>query len=615
MILRRRGRSVFFGAWLGACALVTHAAYAQHRAPGIELPAPIAVYVHEPASTAPTVAPSLSEGRALDDLDQLTRLKKSGVRVDYDLLDASVIAPDGLHPAGHNEAWPNGLEPWIARCRAAGIYPGLRFGAPGLHFASNALGAGGRASALVDGPLLPDFVATMQSWYDRGIRLFVFDGINLTALTAAPSRSTTGLTPDQIFARNAAALRDALTQFRTKNRGAVLLTIESDTAYSNASTNPRSDTGATTNNPEPHEEANRIGAFLLLSTGPPHPSDRPQTSLQRAIDIETDSQVRRDEKMGIPLPHIFSTGLIAAPADPSNSSASSPHRDPLRAPSLRGWKGAFLLSMARGGWIDTLSGNLDSIATADARWMARVERLFFAVQAKGQMRSFGGAPLDGQPYGFAGRTSRGAVYVVVNPSQSVAKLALAALGIDQPLWSGRVLFRDAGFSPRLTGNAITLGPGQMAVVGFGAYAAPKFNFGVQQDVVIPKSIEPVDADFHLAASGELEASFDPPIEGVLRVTVRERAPDEGSSLDSADAYPAGQNHRFTFEITQADRPIPLRPESVGSDGESSFNARLSWAVAEIDVNDLTPGIPLRVRILCDEKSAATLEASAYQVIY
>jgi hypothetical protein len=604
MILRRRSWSVFSLAWLGACALVTHTAYAQHRAPGLELPAPISVYVHQPASAAP----SLGESRALDDLDQLTRLKESGVRVDYDLLDASAIAPDGLHPGGRTAAWPNGPEPWVARCRTAGINPGLRFGAPGLRFASNALGPGGLAPALFDGEFLPDFVAALQAWYDRGIRLFVFDGLDLSS---PPPEAATGLTPAQTAAHNTAVLRDALTRFRTKNRGAVLLAIENDTAHPDASANPLSGRDSSTNNPEAHVALNRMGAFPLLSTGPPHPSDWPQTNLQRAIDIETDSQVRHDEEMGVPPAHILSAGFNAAPDDLSNSSASGLHRDP----PLRGWKGAFLLSMARGGWIDLLSGNLDAISTADALWIARVEKLFFAIQAKGQMRSFGGAPLEGQPYGFAGKTSRGAVYVFVNPGQTIAKLTLAAPAIDQPSSVGRVLFRDAGFSPRLTGNAITLGPGQMAAVGFGAYAAPKFNFGVQQDVVIPKSIEPVDADFRLAASGVLEASFDPPIEGVLRVIVRESASDGGRSPNSPDASAQGQNHRFTFEITQSDRPIPLRPEPSGSDGESIFNVGLSWAVAEIDINDLTPGIPLRVRVLCDEKSAATFEGSAYQVIY
>jgi hypothetical protein len=616
VILRRQGLCVSSLAWLAVCAMVAPATRAQRSAPAIELAAPIAVYLHEPVAGALSAAPPLSEVNALHDLDQLVRLKTSGLRVDFDLLDASAIAPDGLQPAGRTAAWPNGPDNWIARCRAAGIYPGLRFAASALRPGGPVPAPGGRAPAFFEKQFLPDFIAALQSWYDRGIRLFAFDGL---ALTTAPPRTATGLTKDQIVARNVAALRVALTAFRAKNRGAIILAIESDAAHSDASAKPSSGSDPSADNPssnsiESRDETSRIGAFALLSTGQPRPSDRPQASLQRAIDIETDSQIRGDEQMSVPLAHILSTGFIAAPAGAAGPSASGLLRD-----LHREWKGEFVLSMARGGWVDTLSGSLDSVQTADARWMARVQKLFFEMQAQGQMHSFGGPPFGGQPYGFTGATSRGAVDVVVNPTQAVATLPLS----DQPSGPGRLLFRDAGFSPQLTGNSITLGPGQMAAVGFGAYATPEFNFGVQQDVVIPRSIQPVDADFHLTAPGVLEARIDPPIEGVLRVVICENAPGGvresvsggGQPMVNSQAPAASHDHRLTLEITQGGRPIPLRPEGTGSDGESTLSAGLSWAVAEIDVNDLTPGVPLHVLFRSDEKSAVTLEGSAYQVIY
>ncbi|MGD1108304.1 MAG: hypothetical protein ABR865_14775, partial [Terracidiphilus sp.] len=36
------------------------------------------------------------------------------------------------------------------------------------------------------------------------------------------------------------------------------------------------------------------------------------------------------------------------------------------------------------------------------------------------------------------------------------------------------------------------------------------------------SVEPLDAVFHIGASGTIEASLDPPIQGVLRIIVRAR---------------------------------------------------------------------------------------------
>ena len=572
MFLCRRDWRVLIIALMAACSMVAPGTHAQRIAP--ELAAPIEIYTHASAPAVHSAASPLGEAVALSDLDQIVRLKSSGLRIDYDLLDASAIASDGLHPTSRTAAWPDGPDAWIARCRAAGIQPGLRFSA-------SALRPNGRALALFEAESLRDFIPALQSWYDRGVRLFAFNDFDLAGATP---ESAAGLTQDEIVARNLAALRVVLTAFRAKNRGAVLLAIEDNGSFSDASP-----------------------AFLLVSAGSPHGPSWPETSVERADEIESDSEIRRVEQTGVPLAHILSAGFIAAPANAASPGASS---------LPRGWKGEFLLSMARGGWVNMFTGSIASMQSAEARWMARVQKLFFGLQAQGQMHSFGGSPSSGQPYGFAGATSRGAVYVVVNPSQAVATLPLPALVHDHPPGAGQVLFRDAGFSPRITGNAITLGPGQMAAVGFGAYAAPEFNFGVQQDVVIPSSIAPVDADFDLTASGVLEARINPPIEGVLRIVVLEReAGGKTQSGTAAGAPAAGSRNRFTLEITQAGRPIPLRPGGVESDGDSTLSTQPSWAVAEIDINDLTPGIPLRVRFQSNEDPQAKLEGSAYQVIY
>jgi hypothetical protein len=60
--------------------------------------------------------------------------------------------------------------------------------------------------------------------------------------------------------------------------------------------------------------------------------------------------------------------------------------------------------------------------------------------------------------------------------------------MQRPLTSGRTLFRDAGFLPALNGNEIKVGPGQLAVVGFGSYADARQDLGVQEDVRIPVDI-------------------------------------------------------------------------------------------------------------------------------
>lgn len=126
------------------------------------------------------------------------------------------------------------------------------------------------------------------------------------------------------------------------------------------------------------------------------------------------------------------------------------------------------------------------------------------------------------------------------------------------------------------------------------------------------SVEPLDAVFQMGSSGTIEASFNPPIQGVLRVVVRKSA--------SAGARHSQSAHQpLTLEVTQWDRPIPFR--LVHQKGRHSlFGNRASLLVAEIDVNDLTPGVPVHVSVHSDLQAPSNsappdLEARAYAVVY
>jgi len=201
----------------------------------------------------------------------------------------------------------------------------------------------------------------------------------------------------------------------------------------------------------------------------------------------------------------------------------------------------------------------------------------------------------------------------MNPGQSIAALTLPQLAPDQPpLGAGRVQFRDAGFTPRLSGNKITLGPGQMAMVGYGAYAAPSYDFGIQEDVVIPNFIQPVSAEFHVTAPGTIEASIQPPAKGVLRVIMRERTPDGYIRRTWAGGPPNGENMGkvFTVDATQEGRVIP-----VAIDYDKIVWSGLSWAVGEIKAADLAPDKPVTVRFHSGEKDPVKLDGAAYQVMY
>ena len=132
----------------------------------------------------------------------------------------------------------------------------------------------------------------------------------------------------------------------------------------------------------------------------------------------------------------------------------------------------------------------------------------------------------------------------------------------------------------------------------------------------PRSIEPIDAVFRTTAPGTIEASLNPPLEGVLRIVVRAAAsgsrPQSNGSAGARSAESAGQ--LFTLEVTQSDRPIPFRLVSQ-SGRHIPDGGGPSLLVADIDVNDLTPGVPVCVRVHFNLTDPPDLEGRAYQVVH
>lgn len=154
--------------------------------------------------------------------------------------------------------------------------------------------------------------------------------------------------------------------------------------------------------------------------------------------------------------------------------------------------------------------------------------------------------------------------------------------------------------------------------------------GARGSAVNPHTVELIDADFRSSAPGAIEASFDPPINGVVRVVVllhpagaqsfpsfknesetsKSEVETSKNLAETSKNVADARNSRdaFTFDVTQSGRPIPVRLEkSVKSRGS------LSRVTGEIDVNDLTPGVPMVVHFHSD--AAASLQASAYAVVY
>lgn len=276
------------------------------------------------------------------------------------------------------------------------------------------------------------------------------------------------------------------------------------------------------------------------------------------------------------------------------------------------WKSMLLLEHARGGWMNVYYGNLELIDDAKAEWFAKVQKTYFPLQSFGRTSPFGGLPGRQEPGGFCSLDSKGALYTVVNPSQAVRVIRLPLLHhLQPPLAFGRLQFRDAGYQPRLSSDELTLGPEQLAVVGYGEYAKPKYDLGVQGDVVIPRSIRPVSAQCSPAGTNAMLATLNAPDTGDLRIVLRQfaagkprrsaaGAPPNGRTLGNLLKIEASQNHRSQPVICQYDKAIWIG---------------LSWAVGEVRHHDLDAGLPITIRCSSVERQSVELRLEFYAVNY
>jgi hypothetical protein len=540
----------------------------------------------------------LTETLAMKELGEIVRLKKLGVHFDYYMMDAFWFAPDGGYRTWRTPNWPNGPDRWIAECRANGILPGLWFGTNELVKIDAApewrdsLTAKGGSMSFSEGGFLPDFMKTMQYWYDHGIRMFKFDFVDFGAATPPTEKAQT---PEEIQARNAAAFRDALKAFRRKNTDVLLV------AFNGFGGDVESTAG-----PFPFHnpvDLRWLEVFDSLYSGDPRPSDVPETNFWRSMDIYSDHMVRRYEQSFLPLERIDSTGFMIG------NTGTIYYR------KTNAWKGMLLLMVARGGWVNTIHGNLEYLDEEKGRWFARVQRTYEILLAEGRTKTFGGIPGEVQPYGFGSMDTSGAVYTVVNPAQAVKEIELPLLSrVQEPLHAGRVIFRDAGFVPILHGTRITMGPGQMAAVGFGRYATQEYELGVQEDVVIPRSIKPLPASFSTkdGDANTITATVIAPAKGDLRIIFQQRGKDGGIMRSWPGGPPTGTSvgKVLTIYAEQEGKAVPVEINY-----DKQIWSGLSWGAGEIKHKNFSSGQPIIVRCSSAEKNPVRLEGMLYEVEY
>lgn len=553
---------------------------------------PVSVYNNWAAYDELSDQVILTEELALRQLREIVRLRAQGVRFDYYVMDAYWFAPDGGYREWRKPNWPAGPERWLAACRENGLRPGLWLSTNNLSHLEpfpaweDSLTKERNAMCLFAGGYLAHLLETMQLWYDRGVRLYKFDFANFTAATP----EFAGLPRDEIIRRNETAWRTALAAFRARHPDVILQ------AYNGYG----GDRQATWMPFVQNIDLRWLEVFDSLYAGDPRPADVPTMNFHRAVDVYSDHMVRRYAANGVPLERIDScTPMIGDVATVYWRGKTA-------------WKGMVLLNLAHGTWMNVFYGNLALLSDEDGRWLARAQRIFFPLQAQGRCHLFGGVPGQREPYGFAQLDGSGAIYTVVNPAQAVATLPLAAVTRSQPRpVRGRVLFRDAGFVPRLTDDAVTLGPEQMAVIGFGRYADPAYDLGLQTDVVIPAGIAPLALRDVTAEPNATVARIQAPARGGLRLVLQQLAADTGAPFRSRGGRKPPRlslEQILRLEVRRDDHSLPV---TVNHD--RCVWSGLSWAVGEVPAAALRPGETLTVRGSSTESGAVRIRLEAYEV--
>jgi hypothetical protein len=536
----------------------------------------------------------LTEELAMKELNEVLRLKQNGVQIDYYLMDAFWFDKDGGYRTWHKQHWPNGPDKWLQSCKQNNILPGM-------WFSTNLISGGGnvflnmipewKSSAnddsgilcLFEGGYLPHLADTLQIWYDKGVRLFKFDFAYFEADTADAKAK---YSPDEIKEKNKVAFMQMLQKFRAKNKDVLIVGYNGFGGVLDNTYTPFTKT----------IDPRWLDTFDTLYSGDPRFSDVPMMNIWRSEDVYHDHQNRQFEFNRLPLRRIDSCAFMNGVTGTCYSRA------------MQCWKGELILDLARGGWVNVYHGNMELINDEDAKWFAKVQPMFHHFQKLDRITSFGGIPGMAQLYGFKAEDETGVVCTVVNPSQQTATLKMPVENGRQ----SRLLYADGGFTPIIKNDTITLGPEQLAVVGFNAYANDKYDLGRDETIHIPQSIKQLDASFSATQNNMIGCTMNNSPEGDLRIIVQQFGKDRNPYRTWGGAPPNGtkMDQLIRIIVKQDDKEIELQKEY-----DKMIWSGLSWGVVEVKRSSFDKSKPLFIQCSTSEKEPLTLKANVYTVQY
>jgi hypothetical protein len=314
----------------------------------------------------------------------------------------------------------------------------------------------------------------------------------------------------------------------------------------------------------------------------------------RSQDLYSDHMVRQFAFNGLPLSRIDNCSFMIGTTGTCYKRG------------IAAWKGSLILSLARGGWLNVYHGNLELLNDADAAWFGRVQQTYMQLQQFGQTSCIGSVPGFGQWYGYRSETMDGVLFTIVNPSQSFQTIALGEGRFN----AGRILFQDIGYRAVFKENELTIGPEQLVVIGLGRYDSDAYQWGTENDIIIPEKIEPVMVEIH---NPDLHTA-------ILRVLPTEKmnirilfsqCDENGIPFRSwGGAPPNGMKMNEFFSITakQGKKNIPVRIEY-----DKMIWCGLSWAAGEIQATDINPKQPVEITCTSKEGESKYFRINVYNV--
>lgn len=557
---------------------------------------PLSVYVNWAAYDELSDNVRLTEQIALEQFDEMIRLKDQGVQFDYYLMDCFWFSKDGGYRVWRKPDWPElGPEKFLKRCHEHNIKPGIwvstNFLVAGDEYWfldvipewKDSLASHGRSFCLFDGGYLSHFMQSLQLLVDQGFKMIKFDFADFDAATPAVEKTHT---KEDIRENNIRALLSAFKIFRYNNPDVLFLAYNGfGGEYSNTSTPINQSI-----------DLRWLEVFDSMYCGDPRLSDIPFNNFWRSKDHYTDHMVRQYELNGVPLKNIDNCGFMIG------NTGTCYHR------GKSGWKAALLLSLARGGWMNTYYGDLKLLSVEDGEWFAKAQALFYPFQEYGRISTIGGLPGEGVIYGYLAENPLGKLITILNPKQEIAQIDLGMFG--QAGQTGRqVLFSDKGFQPVLAGNQLQLGAEQMVVIGTGKYAGKEFDMGKgDYNIIARELLELISVKVLSGASNSLQAEVWVPAQNNLLVFIQQFDLKTGlpyRSTGGGEPYGTRLNKIFRLSVSQNEINLPFTENY-----NKAIWSGLSWIAVEIEQQNILPDVPVKIFYVNDEPAKATLKLYA-----